>query len=102
MPNGPQYETHPAQELGTAPEASPSDTGFIGHDGLEPRPLIVDRADAFHEWHPLAEASTFLVDRVPQRLQITHLVLAEHDTIAQRDRQGAHRGCARHSSSKIP
>ena len=61
----PEHETHPAEELGTAPEATPSDTGVAGSHGLEPRPLILDRANALDERHPLAEASTFFVDRVP-------------------------------------
>ena len=95
-------ETDASEELGTAPEASPAEPDLVGHDGLEPRPLILDRADALHERHPLTEARPFFVDRLPQRVQITQLVAAQHDPFAQLHRQRAHRAGARHSSSRIP
>ena len=50
----------------------------------------------------VAEASTFFIDPAPQRVQIAHLVVAKHHSVAQVDRLRAHRDCARHSLSRIP
>src|SRR6266550_2795605 len=90
----PEHETHPAKELGPAPEASPSDTSVVGHDGLEPRPLILDRADALDERHPHCDPLALLFDRLPQRLEVSHPVSTKHYARAQVDRQRAHRARA--------
>jgi hypothetical protein len=54
-----------AEELGPAPEASPFDTGLAGRHGLEPRPLIVDRADTLDERHPHSDPLALVFDRLP-------------------------------------